>query len=745
MYLILHPLFIQAMALSSTEPQFQNRLISEKSPYLLQHAHNPVDWYPWGNEAFEKAKAENMMIFLSVGYSTCHWCHVMERESFENIEISKVMNENFVCIKVDREERPDVDRVYMTFIQATSGGGGWPMSVWLTPDLKPVVGGTYFPPDDRYYGRPGFKSVLQGLAQQWVLKKSKLSEQGTVMLDALMQGTSTVADPSNSLPDKAAVNKCFQQLIKSYDKQLGGYGKAPKFPQPVNFTYMFRFYAKHSETDAGQLALESALHTLRMMAKGGIYDHIAQGFHRYSTDARWHVPHFEKMLYDQGQLASVYAEAYQISEDEFFANVAKEILQYVGRDLSDKNGGFYSAEDADSFPTDGAKDKKEGAFCVWTHGEIKEALHRKLPSDESITFADIFCKHYGVSTQGNVDPAQDPHDELKNQNVLKVDGDLETTASQFGLESQIAKKILAECRDILFEIRKKRPPPGLDNKMLTAWNGLMISGFSKCSQAMHEPAFAKRAAEAAEFIKTHMYNASTGKLLRSSYAGPDGEIKQISTPIEGFVDDYAFLIRGLIDLYEACFDSKWLEWAEALQTKQDELFWDTEGGGYFSSDANDSSIVLRMKEDQDGAEPSGNSVSIGNLLRLSQYLDNDSWRQQANKLLLTFHSRITQIPVAVPEMVSALMYHLANPKQIIIAGDMDSPDTQALLKCVHSHFLPNKIVVLADNKPENFLYKKLKILESLEKKEGKATAYVCQDFVCKLPVNTVEELEELLE
>ncbi|XP_022091414.1 spermatogenesis-associated protein 20-like [Acanthaster planci] len=729
---------------SSATKQHRNRLANEKSPYLLQHASNPVDWYPWGQEAFEKAKRENKLIFLSVGYSTCHWCHVMERESFENEEIGALMNKHLVSIKVDREERPDVDRVYMTFIQASSGGGGWPMSVWLTPDLKPIVGGTYFPPTD-HFGRPGFGTIVQSIANQWRQDPDKMSQQASEILDALQRATVTKA-PSDggALAVDASISTCYRQLARSFEPQYGGFGGAPKFPQPVNFNFMFRHYASKPETSEGKEGLEMCLKTLRFMAKGGMHDHIAQGFHRYSTDEFWHVPHFEKMLYDQGQLTVSYLDAYQITKDEKFSDVARDILKYVSRDLSSKAGGFFSAEDADSYPTDGAEHKKEGAFCVWEEEEIRQLLCDTVEGSDSVSLADVFCKHYDVRKGGNVNFEQDPHGELKQKNVLIVRRSVAVTANSFNLDEASTERALSKARGILYDERLKRPKPHLDDKVLTSWNGLMISGFAKGGQVLGDLAYTTRAVQAASFIKENLFNTQTGCLVRSCYTDEQGEVTQIADPIEGFVDDYSNLIRGLLDLYEASFDQSWLEWASSLQAKQDELFWDADNGGYYGASSKDPSIKLRLKEDQDGAEPSANSVSALNLLRLAQMTGNQEWETRADQLFAVFSDRLTKIPIALPEMVSALVLKHSTPKQIIIRGEPDAADTQALIRCAYSRFLPNKILLLANGNKDSFLYAKLSLLPTLEKLDGKATAYVCENYQCQLPVTSVEELDKLL-
>nr|CAD7571150.1 unnamed protein product [Timema californicum] len=618
--------------------------------------------YPWGEEAFEKARKEDKLIFLSVGYSTCHWCHVMERESFENEDIANVMNEHFVNIKVDREERPDVDKIYMTFVQATSGhggwpmsvfltprlepvmggtyfppedhwhrpgfrsvllratsgGGGWPMSVWLTPELTPVFGGTYYPPVDRYYGQPGFKSLLGILSSQvlvsacltdWKDNRQNFAESGKKVIDVLRKTTTldvpfALAALATSVPTHECWEKCIKQFTQSFEPQFGGFGMAPKFPQPVNFNFLFHIYSREPNSELGKKALDMCLYTLKMMAKGGIHDHVAQGFARYSTDERWHVPHFEKMLYDQAQLAVAYSAAYLATKDEFYADIVRDILLYVSRDLSDKSGGFYSAEDADSYPSHDAKSKKEGAFCVWNYDELQRLLDKPIEGS-NFTISDIFCYHYDVKPQGNVNPNQDPHDELKYQNILIVLGSEEETAEKHGLDLATTRQALKEGREILFEVRQKRPRPHLDDKMLTAWNGLMISGFAKAGQALGDDSLVDRAVKAANFVKKYLYNPTAETLLRSCYKGSDGSVAQIAVPIAGFVDDYAFLIRGLLDLYEACFDPSWLEWAETLQDQQDRLFWDEEGAAYFTSPASDSSILIRLKE---GEYPHGFNI-----------------------------------------------------------------------------------------------------------------------------------------
>ncbi|XP_078794191.1 spermatogenesis-associated protein 20 isoform X3 [Oryzias latipes] len=702
---------------SSSPHKHSNRLAREKSPYLLQHAHNPVDWYPWGHEAFEKAKTEDKPIFLSVGYSTCHWCHVMERESFQDEDVGKILNQHFVCIKLDREERPDVDKVYMTFVQATSGGGGWPMSVWLTPDLRPFIGGTYFPPRDQGR-RPGFITVLTRIIDQWQNNRPSLESGGEKILSALKKGTSITANGGEGPPLAPDVaDRCFQQLAHSYEEEYGGFREAPKFPSPVNLMFLMTFWWTNRSTSEGLEALQMATHTLRMMALGGIHDHVAQGFHRYSTDSSWHVPHFEKMLYDQAQLAVAYITAFQVSGERLFADVAKDVLQYVSRDLSDQSGGFYSAEDADSVPAWGGQRKREGAFCVWTASEIRELLPAVVEgSSGTTTQADVFMHHYGVKEHGNVTPEQDPHGELQGHNVLIIRYSLELTAAHFGVSLEKVVELLTSARARLAEVRKVRPRPHLDTKMLASWNGLMLSAFARVGAVLGDKALLERAERVARFLKEHLWDAERQMILRSCYRGDHMDVQHISPPIAGFLDDYAFVICGLLDLYEATMQTEWLVWAEELQLRQDSLFQDEQGGGYFCSDPKDDTILLQLKEDQDGAEPSANSVSASNLLRLSSFTGQDR-TQTSLKLLAAFSKKLTQVPISLPEMVRALMAH---------------------------HHTLTQVLMFVDGDPQSFLCQRLPTLMSMSQQGGAATAYVCQDFRCSLPVTDPQELRQLL-
>jgi len=709
-----------------------NRLAHEKSPYLLQHAHNPVNWYPWGEEAFAKARRENKPIFLSIGYSTCHWCHVMAHESFESEEVAAIMNREFVNIKVDREERPDVDRVYMTFVQATTGGGGWPMSVWLTSDLKPFVGGTYFPPDDRY-GQPGFKKVLERIAAAWKENHDKIVEQGGKIVAALRESQSAAGDQGKI--DPAILDAAYEQIARSYDPKEGGFGHAPKFPRPVTLNFLARFYARNPKSDSGKHALQMDLFTLRKMAAGGMHDHIGGGFHRYSVDRYWHVPHFEKMLYDQAQLAAAYLDAFQITQDRKYQSVARDILDYVARDMTSKEGGFFSAEDADSAIVDGIGDPgnsgtAEGAFYVWTKKEIDSALGDA---------AEIFNFHYGVQSHGNAPEGSDPQDEFRGKNILIQRHTVAETAEHFRKPGDALRDLLRQSREKLFAIRNKRPRPHLDDKIIAAWNGLMISAYARAAQIIDEPRYLEIAARAANFIRKQLWDASRKILYRNYREG--------RSDIEGFADDYAFVIRGLLDLYEASFDIEWLKLAVELQEAQDRSFFDEKQGGYFSTSGKDKSVVLRMKDDNDSAEPAASSVAALNLLRLSPFRDDPpaAGAERARKTIDAFAATLSHFPSAMPQMLVAIDYSLSKPRQIVIAGKKGSPETKAILREVHRHFLPNTILLLADGaEGQKYLGDKNEAIRAMSMVDGKSAAYVCENFSCKAPVTDPKALSDLL-
>jgi uncharacterized protein YyaL (SSP411 family) len=704
-----------------------NRLALEKSPYLLQHAHNPVDWYAWGLEAFEKARREDKPIFLSIGYSTCHWCHVMERESFEDEGIAELLNRDFVPIKVDREERPDVDRIYMTFVQATTGGGGWPMSVWLTPDLEPFYGGTYYPPESRW-GHPGFASVLRQIASAWRTDRPRVIESARDIIEQLRKSVAVEAAGSGKpVPDPSILDSGFFAFRRTFDTHLGGFGGAPKFPRPSVHNFLLRYWARTKNREA----LDMVLLTLREMAKGGMHDQLGGGFHRYSVDERWFVPHFEKMLYDQAQLAISYLEAFQITGEEEFAATARGIFDYVLRDMTDSAGGFYSAEDADSVIGPSKPEVKgEGAFYIWRAEEIRE--HAGLP------YAEWFNYRYGVREDGNV--AQDPHGEFTGKNILFEAHTLEGTAAHFGRDAGEVRAALERVRGALFAVRARRIRPHLDDKILTAWNGLMISALALGGAVLREPLYAEAARRAAEFIVARMYDPATGALLR--------RYRQGDAAIPGFLDDYALFAQSLLDLYEAQFDPRHLELGIRVTEKQRELFEDAGHGGFFSTAAGDGNLVLRVKEDYDGAEPSGNSVAALNLLRLAQITGRAEFRDSAERLIAAFRSRLSAAAMAVPQMLVAYEFLLSEPRQIVIAGERGAPDTEALVDTVFRHFVPNRVLLLADSAHEEQTARRAPgapELAAMHPLDGRAAAYVCRNYACQLPVCDAGELAKLLQ
>jgi uncharacterized protein YyaL (SSP411 family) len=702
-----------------------NRLAAEKSPYLLQHATNPVEWFPWGEAAFEKARNENKPIFLSIGYSTCHWCHVMAHESFEDAAIAEILNQHFVCIKVDREERPDVDRIYMTYVQATTGSGGWPLNVWLTPDREPFFGGTYFPPKDRF-GRPAFPSLLERIARAWKEDRASILDNARQILAAL-RAEATVA-AADQLPDAAPLETAYQKLLAQFDPEDGGFGKAPKFPRPANLHFLLRYaHRAGAKSEEGPVAAGMVFQTLRKMANGGMNDQLGGGFHRYSVDRFWHVPHYEKMLYDQAQISLCLIEAAQLSGDAFFEKQARRTLDYVQREMTDGGGGFHSAEDADSLFEHGKPEHGEGAYYLWTKSEIERVLGADAP---------LFCAVYGVEAEGNSPEGSDPHGELKGKNTLLRKLSDTQAGEKFGLpESEISRK-LEDARQRLLEIRVKRPKPHRDDKILTAWNGLMISAFARGGAFMGESRYVEAARKAASFLEKNLWKK--GVLLRSYREGAS------QTP--GFAEDYAFLIQGLLDLYAADFDVHWLRWAVELQTTQDRLFWDAEAGGYFSSAADDAQALVRMKETHDGAEPAASSVAARNLQRLGDLTGNAQLREKAERTVRCFGQALKQSPGALPQMLCSLEALLSPAQQIVISGELSSADTQTLLRVVRERFLPHTAVLHAFPKAEKAgLGERFAGLAEMLPRQGKATAYVCENFVCEFPETSPEKLKARLQ
>lgn len=694
-----------------------NRLINEKSPYLLQHAYNPVDWYPWGKEPFAKAKRENKPIFLSIGYSTCHWCHVMARESFENPEIAALLNKWFVSIKVDREERPDIDQMYMAATQALNGSGGWPMSVFLFPDGRPFYAATYIPPTGMY-GRPGFPEILVAINKAWHGRREELQQTADKLIHALKGGYRKPAGKIN--PDVS--KRALASLTESFDAKYGGFGSAPKFPRPVTLNFLFQSY----HTDGNKHDLDMALSTLQAMAKGGIYDHLGGGFHRYSVDEQWRVPHFEKMLYDQAQLLDSYLDAYQITADKRYAAVAREIAEYVLRDMHDSGGGFYSAEDADSEDPYAPGSHSEGAYYLWTEEDIVGTLGARA--------ADIFNFCYGVEFSGN--GLNDPQKEFAGRNILYRAHSSEEAAKHFSMAVAEVDNSLAGSRSILFHKREQRVRPHLDDKIITAWNGLMIGALARAGSILREQRMIDGARAAAEFIRTELYDQPSGTLKRRYRDGEAG--------LSGQLDDYGFLTSGLLELYQVEQDPKLLAWALEMTETSIRLFRDTRAGGFFDS-LPDDTVPLRLKSDYDGALPAANSILAMNLLRLGRLTANSDWQLKARETLDAFSSQINTYPPALFQMLCVFDRLQEKPEQLVIAGKRGRADTRVMLAVANSFFNPARIVLLADGaENQKFLGHRLPFMQSVAMQDGVATAYVCRDYTCRLPVISVEALEEQL-
>jgi uncharacterized protein YyaL (SSP411 family) len=716
-----------------------NRLARERSPYLLQHAANPVAWYPWGDEAFERARREDKPIFLSIGYSTCHWCHVMEHESFENPDIAELLNRDFVSIKVDREERPDVDRVYMSFVQATTGSGGWPMSVFLTPELKPFFGGTYFPPASRW-GRPGFAELLGELARVWKQDRPRVEQAATELLDRLKMATGAAgtARAESTLASVDVLDAAVEQYQKAFDRRHGGFGDAPKFPRPSELLFLLREHARRTATGAASHTLLTMVtETLRAMALGGMRDHIGGGFHRYSVEAEWRVPHFEKMLYDQAQLVLAFLEAGQATGNELYASVAEDTLAYVLRDMTDPLGGFYSAEDADSVPPEQAGQagahKSEGAFYIWSDAEIGE-----LTGDD----ATIARRRFGIEPGGNA--PQDPQNEFRGKNLLFVSQSVDDIAARSNRSPDEILAALERIREALFRARARRPRPHLDDKILTAWNGLMIGAFARASRVLagHPSAISyhEAARRAAGFIRSTMWRPGEDGEKRLLRRYRDGE-----AAIDGYAEDYAYLIFGLLELFQADGDASWLEWAVQLQQRQDALFWDEEQGGWFNTTGEDQTVLLRLKEDYDGAEPAPGSVSVINLLTLERLIGSGEWIARAERTLARYGPRIGAAARVIPMMLAALSTWHADHAQIVIIGQPDAEDTRSLRTELARRYRPFDVTIrVTPDAPQQMLAAHLPFISGMSMRDRHATAYVCRNFTCREPVTTSAALASQL-
>ncbi|HEX7077998.1 MAG TPA: thioredoxin domain-containing protein [Candidatus Eisenbacteria bacterium] len=694
-----------------TAPAQGNRLRFEKSPYLLQHAFNPVDWYPWGEEAFARARDEDRPIFLSIGYATCHWCHVMERESFERRDVAALLNERYVPIKVDREERPDVDHIYMTVCQALTGSGGWPLSVILTPDRRPFFAGTYFPPEARF-GRPGLVDLLYQIASAWDGQRSRIEASASEIVAAIR---GEFAGLPGERPDPALLTTAFEHLLQRFDEEFAGFGNAPKFPTPHQLVFLFRYAHR---TGDGR-ALDMAERTLRAMRRGGVYDQVGFGIHRYATDREWLVPHFEKMLYDQALLLLAMVEASAATGDPFAASAGREIAAYVLRDMTSPEGAFYSAEDADS-------EGVEGKFYVWTSAELRETL-----GEED---AALFGRVHGVEPRGNwVEPASG---RLTGANILHLPADPAAVAREFGLPAEALAARLDAARRRLLEARARRPRPPLDDKILTGWNGLMIAALARAAAAWNEPALARAASKAADFLDARLIRAD-GRLL--------ARYRDQEAAIPAYLDDYAFTAWGLIELYEATFDPRRLERALALAGEMERLFWDAENGGFFFTGEDGEPLLARAKEIYDGAIPSGNSVAALVLLRLARMTGRTELERRAEGLFRAFAGSVARMPAAHTQFLIALDFAFGPTREIVVAGEAEAPDTRALLAEARRHYLPRTVLLLREPGERGEALARLAPFTAAQATAGgKAAAYVCENFACKAPVTDAAALESLL-
>ena len=673
-----------------------NRLVNEKSPYLLQHAYNPVDWYPWGEEAFDKAKREGKPIFLSIGYSTCHWCHVMERESFEDDSVAELLNRHFVAIKVDREERPDVDRLYMTAMQAMGMGGGWPLNAFLTPDLEPFFGGTYFPPRTAM-GRPGLMEVLPRVHDAWERQREQVVASGRGVIDAIA---------ALGAPDAAAADRetlfvqCARYLAAAHDAEQGGFSGAPKFPSVVNLNFLMRWWARDPAGHADALAM--VRRQLDAMQAGGIHDQLGGGFHRYSTDREWLVPHFEKMLYDQAQLAWAFLEGYQATGDARYAETARGVFAYVSRDLGAPEGGFYSAEDADS-------EGEEGRFYVWAKSEI-EAI-------AGAEDAPAFLSRYGVTSAGNFE---------HGTNILHEARTPAETAAELGIGEADVRSGIERASRRLLEARGRRPRPHRDDKVLTAWNGLMISAFARGARVLGDAGLRERAERAARFVWERLRDERSGALTRRWREGEAG--------VPGQMDDYAYFALGLIDLYQASLDPVWLARATQVTEAMIERFWDGEAGGFFESPSGDTRLKVRMKDGFDGAEMAGNSIAALDLQILGTLLDRRDWQEKARRTFDHYARRLATGPAAMPQMLVAMELAEAAPRHVVIAGPAEDKGTRAMIAEFDRRFLPHDVLLLAEGGArQKALAKLAPFIAPLARQNGRATAYVCVDYACRLP------------
>ncbi len=694
---------------SHTEHKHTNKLINATSPYLLQHAHNPVDWHEWSEETLEKARREDKPIFLSIGYSACHWCHVMEHETFENEGTAAILNDNFVSIKVDREERPDIDEIYMQATQRMTGRGGWPMSVFMTPDGMPFYCGTYFP-------RDRFENLLGQIETAWRENRNQLLDQGSEIREYLHQWAA-MPTAGTDLIARSTVDDGASKIAQYFDPQLGGMrSRGNKFPPSMTMDLFLRVHKR-----TGEANLLSAVEvTLTRMARGGIYDQLGGGICRYSTDPEWLVPHFEKMLYDQGLVSAIYVDAFQATKNPLFAATARGICDYVIDDLQSPGGGFYSTRDADS-------EGMEGKFYIWTVEQVTAVLG---PEDGK-----LFCAYYDVTDSGNWFESRG-HAPAGPKNILNVQKDDESFAKLHKLELADWTKRLAKMKTKMLAVRAKRVEPSLDDKILTAWNGLMIGSLAKAAQAFDEPRYADSAARAADFVLKELRR--DGKLLRTHR---DGQSR-----LTGYLSDYAFFIEGLLNLYEATFDPRWLNEAVALTDDQIKRFYDADGGAFFFTAADGQKLLARTKDANDGAIPSGNSVAALNLLRLAVFTGNKDYRAKAESIFRAFENLVERSPAQYERLLCAVDFYHDSPKEVAIVGSAGDPATRAMIRAVYDSYRPNKVVAFAENAAAaTKLSQQVPLLKGKRDKDNKPTGYVCQNYTCKEPVQSPAELVRLLD
>ncbi|MGC9516728.1 MAG: thioredoxin domain-containing protein [Methanomicrobiales archaeon] len=691
-------------------PKYTNKLIKEKSPYLLQHAHNPVNWYPWGEEAFNKAKKENKPIFLSIGYSTCHWCHVMAHESFEDPEVGHIMNETFVSIKVDREERPDIDSIYMTVCQIMTGTGGWPLSIILTPDKKPFFAGTYIPKETQY-GRTGLKDITFNIKELW----SKNPEDAIESADRIVSVLKDVSKSSKGkILDESILKKAFAMFLETFDENYGGFGMVQKFPSPHNLQFLLR-YAKRYDN---KKALEMVEKTLKSMRNGGIYDHVGFGFHRYSVDPKWLVPHFEKMLYDQALITMAYIEAFQITENPIYKKTAQEIITYVLRDMKSPQGGFYSAEDADS-------EGVEGKFYVWTKNEFDNVLGSE---------AKLMSRIFNLRDEGNF--KDESTLKKTSTNIIHLKMSLSQIADKMNLSTDELDEKIEKARKKLFNAREERVHPHKDDKILTDWNGLMIAALSRASQVFQLDLYEKTAVEAADFILENMYR--DGRLIHRYRHG--------EATVNGNLDDYAFFIWGLLELFETTFNPKYLKTALELNENLIKHFWDEENGGFYFTSDEEEKILVRKKESYDSAIPSGNSVAMINLLKIALLTEKNEYFKRATAIEKTFSAKINRSPTAHTQLLMGLDFKMGPNYEIVIAGNPQSQDTRNMLQVIYQNFLPNKSLILRSAEKLSTDLKELSnTLTAKKPLNNKATAYICTMGTCKNPTTSIKEIREILD